>query len=182
MSHMTKKHVLALAAGALLLATTAASAGPVRDSVRMSANPDGVRQVHYKTSQVKKQRVLRHQALRARVNTVGYRNPLGLPFAAAAGAGTVAGAVIGGAANTAGAVIGGTTGVLTGYPYDPIYGGYAYAGPGHGSYALVPEASFGLGVDRGHSFYNGLGAPAPASQDNCAVDGGYGRRDYAIGC
>jgi hypothetical protein len=59
-------------------------------------------------------------------------------------------------------VVGGTAAALTGYPYNP------YSDSAYGSYAYAPPAagSFGLST-------------APASQDSCAIDAGYGRLDYS---
>lgn len=108
---------------------------------------------------------------------------LDAPFAAVEGVGVATGAALAGA----GAVIGGTTAAVTGYPYwsTNAYGSYGYAPGAYGSYAYAPGAyppgpNYGWAADRGHQYYNG--AAAPASQDNCAVDGGYGRLDYSIAC
>jgi hypothetical protein len=70
----------------------------------------------------------------------------GLPFAAAAGAGAVAGSIVGG-----------TVGALTGYPYgayasDP-YGAYAYQGYGR----TDPYVSGGVHTSTGHPIYNSQG-------------------------
>ena len=177
----TNKHVVALAAaGALMLgATSISSAAPARsDTAAKAAGFAGTTHVRYRS----------HRPIRAQAARPQAWNPLALPFAAAAGAGTVAGALVGN-----------TTAAVTGYPYYG-YGSYPYDGyrsyasaPGYpyntygdayGSYAYAPGAygGVGLGRDIGHSTYNGIGSTAPASQDNCAVDAGYGRRDYAIGC
>lgn len=116
---------------------------------------------------------------------------LDAPFAAVEGVGAATGAALAGA----GAVIGGTAAAVTGYPYwsTNAYGSYGYAPRAYGSYAYAPGyayapsayapgpyQSYGWAADRGHQYYNG--AAAPASQDNCAVDGGYGRLDYSIAC
>lgn|SRR5262245_2706628 len=111
---------------------------------------------------------------------------LDAPFAAVEGVGAATGAALAGA----GAVIGGTTAAVTGYPYwsANAYGGHygnPYAPAAYGSYAYTPGAYapgpyYGWAADRGHQYYNG--AAAPASQDNCAVDGGYRRLDYSIAC
>jgi hypothetical protein len=105
---------------------------------------------------------------------------LDAPFAAVEGVGATTGAALAGA----GAVIGGTTAAVTGYPYwsTNAYGSYGYAPNAYGSYAYAPGAYApgpysGWAADRGHQYYNG--AAAPASQDNCAIDGGYGRLDYS---
>jgi hypothetical protein len=101
---------------------------------------------------------------------------------------------VGAGLGTAGAIVGGTTAAVTGYPYGAygnygyaprsVYGGYAYA-PGYANapdyrYAPGSYGSFGFAPDIGNGYYNGFAAPA--SQDNCAVDAGYGRRDYAVAC
>lgn len=174
---LTKKHALALAAaGVVALSTTSLSAAPVLTNTASvkAANDTGLTQVRYK----------RH---RTHVRTQQFsRNwtPFDAPAAAVAGAGAIAG----GALATTGAIVGGTTAAVTGYPYGPYaysghgygagaYNSYAYAPEGYGAYAYAPG---GLGADRGHQFYNGNAAPA--SQDNCAVDGGYGRLDYSAAC
>jgi hypothetical protein len=168
MHDMTKKHVLALvAATAMVLGGTSLSSA--RDSVKKS----GMKRSHH-AMQV--QRNGWNQGWQARTD-----NPLTWPFAAAQGAGAAAGAIVGGTA----AAVGGTVGAATGYPYNGYpyggYGSYAYA-PGYessGSYSYAPG---GFARDIGHSYYNGFGSPAPASQDNCAVDAGYGRKDYSLAC
>jgi hypothetical protein len=199
---MTKKHVLAaVAAGALALGTTSLSAAPIASgtSVKAAAS-DGVTQVRYKKNQA------RHHAMRTRNWNGAYaRNwngryarswngghrwsqwgPFGLPFAAAEGAVGLGAAAVGAGLGTAGAIVGGTTAAVTGYPYAGYpygaYGTYRYAPSAYGSYAYAPGryGSFAFAPDRGHGFYNGFAAPA--SQDNCAVDGGYGRLDYAVAC
>jgi hypothetical protein len=193
---MTKKHVLAVAAaGALAFGATSLSAAPIASGTAVkSAASDGVTQVKYKKHQA------RHHAMRAGNWNGGYaRNsnsgrdwsqlgPLGLPFAAAEGAVGLGAAAVGAGLGTAGAIVGGTTAAVTGYPYSGYpygaYGSYAYA-PGYPNapaYGYAPGAygSFGFAPDIGHGYYNGFAAPA--SQDNCAVDGGYGRRDYSLAC
>jgi hypothetical protein len=193
---MTKKHVLAAAAaGALALGATSLSAAPIASGTALkSAAPDGVTQVKSKKHQA------RHHAMRARHWDGGYaRNwnsgnnwsqwgPFGLPFAAAEGAVGLGAAAVGAGLGTAGAIVGGTTAAVTGYPYAGYpygaYGSYAYA-PGYAKapdyrYAPGSYGSFGFAPDIGHGYYNGFAAPA--SQDNCAVDGGYGRRDYSVAC
>jgi len=195
---MTKTHVLAaVAAGAVMVGATSLSAAPLaaNGTALRSAAPDGVTQVKYKKHRA------RHHAMRTgnwngayAGNWNGARDwsrggPFGLPFAAAEGAAGLGAAAVGAGLGTAGAIVGGTTAAVTGYPYSGYpygtYGSYAYApGYAYGSYAYAPGTygSFGLAPDIGHSYYNGFGSPAPASQDNCAVDGGYGRRDYSIAC
>jgi hypothetical protein len=192
----TTKHVLAAAAaGALALGATSLSAAPIAsDTALKSAASDGVTQVKYKKHQA------RHHAMRARNWNGGYaRNwnsgrdwsqwgPFGLPFAAAEGAVGLGAAAVGAGLGTAGAIVGGTTAAVTGYPYSGYpygaYGSYAYA-PGYANapaYGYAPGAygRFGLAPDIGHGYYNGFAAPA--SQENCAVDAGYGRRDYSLAC
>ncbi|MFL4968796.1 MAG: hypothetical protein ACJ8EU_08730 [Xanthobacteraceae bacterium] len=184
---MTKKHVLAtVAAGALMLGATSLSAAPITSgaSVKPAAS-DGVTQVKYKKHQA------RHHAMRARSWNGGGEwsqwGPLGLPFAAAEGAVGLGTAAVGAGLGTAGAIVGGTTAAVMGYPYSGYpygaYGSYGYAPRDvYGSYAYAPGPyrSFGFAPDIGHGYYNGFAAPA--SQDNCAVDGGYGRRDYSVAC
>ena len=169
---LNKKHVLAIATGgALMLAASPLVAAPVLSNTAAvkNADTDGITQVRYK-----------HRKTHARLQSQNWQNagPFGLPFAAAAGAGAIAG----GALATTGAIVGGTTAAVTGYPYGP----YAYSpyGNAYGSYAYAPEygayAAYGyngLSRDIGNGYYN-YGA-APASQENCAVDGGYGRLDYS---
>jgi hypothetical protein len=196
---MTKKHVLAAAAaGALALGATSLSAAPAAAGTALkSAASDGVTQVKYKKHQA------RHHAMRARNWNSGRDwsqwGPFGLPFAAAEGAIGLGTAAVGAGLGTAGAVVGGTTAAVTGYPYSGYpyghYGSYAYApGGAYGSYAYAPGyanapdyryapgsyGSFGFARDIGHGYYNGFAAPA--SQDNCAVDAGYGRLDYSVAC
>jgi hypothetical protein len=185
---MTKKHVLAAAAaGALMVGATSLSAAPLTSSgtALKSATSDGVTQVKYRKHQA------RHHAMRTR-NWNGGQNwsqwgPLGLPFAAAEGAVGLGAAAVGAGLGTAGAIVGGTTAAVTGYPYSGYpyghYGSYAYAPGGvYERYAYAPRAygTFGFAPDIGHGYYNGF--TAPASQDNCAVDAGYGRLDYAVAC
>ena len=81
------------------------------------------------------------------------------------------------------ATVGGTAAALTGHPYGPYgtYGSYAQV-PGYDAYGSYNGAPGGFARDIGHSYYNGFGSPAPASQDNCAVDAGYGRKDYSLAC
>jgi hypothetical protein len=164
-----KKHALALAAAsAMALGATSLSAAPVLTNTASvkAASADGMTQVRYK-----------HHRTHVRGGQSQNWGPFGVPFAAAAGAGAIAG----GALATTGAIVGGTTAAVTGYPYGPYansgYGAYAYAPDAYGSYAYAPG---GLARDIGHGYYNGVAAPA--SQDSCAVDGGYGRLDYAVGC
>jgi hypothetical protein len=198
MKMLDKKHVLAcMAAGAVALGATSLSATPVSASQTAvkAAAPDGVSQAKYrKHRNVRAQHVRdwrgQHYARDWRGQQVdAFGNPITWPFAAAAGAATAAGTIVGGtlagAGTATGAIIGGTAAALTGnpygyhpYAYDP-YGSYAYApGPdGAFDYAYAPQ---GLGVDIGHSYYNGFGSRAPASSDNCAVDAGYGRKDYSL--
>ena len=170
MHDVTKKHVLALvAAGAMVLGGTSLSTA--RDSTKKS----NMKRSHH-AMQV--QRDGWNQSWQAQAN------PLSWPFAAAEGAGLAAGAIVGGTA----AAVGGTAAALTGqpyygHPYYPYgtYGSYAYA-PGHDAYGAYAAAPSGFARDIGHSYYNGFGSPAPASQDNCAVDAGYGRKDYSLAC
>jgi hypothetical protein len=172
---LNKKHALALVAASFVAlgATSSLSAAPVLGNTAAvkAANEDGLTQVRY----------TRH---RTHIRTQQFsRNwsPLDVPGAAVAGAGAIAG----GALATTGAILGGTTAAITGYPYGysgygfgaRAYNSYGYAPGGYGAYAYAPG---GLAVDRGHQFYNGYAAPA--SQDNCAVDGGYGRLDYSAAC
>jgi hypothetical protein len=159
---LNKKHILAVAAaGAVAFGATSLSAAPVLTNTAAikAADADTMTQVRYKRHRT------HHRVLRQSQNW----GVFGAPFAAAAGAAAVTGAVVGG-----------TTAALTGYPY--AYGPYAY-GPyaydAYGSYAYAPNG-LGWSPDIGHRYYNG--AAAPASQDNCAVDGGYGRLDYAVAC
>jgi len=163
---LNKKHVLAVAAGgALMLAASPLMAAPVLSNAAAvkNADTDGITQVRYK-----------HRKSQARLQQQNWQGagPFGLPFAAAAGAGAVAG----GALATGGAIVGGT---VTGYPYGP-YASYPY-GNGYGAYAYAPNGygygGYGFSNDIGHGYYNG--SAAPASQDNCAVDAGYGRLDYS---
>jgi hypothetical protein len=167
---LNKKHVLAVAAASVMAfgatSFSAASAMPQSAGAR-AAKTHGMTQVHYK----------RH---RTHLRSEQSRN-WGGPF----GAATVPGAVVGGALATTGAIVGGTlatTGAIvggtTGYPYGPYAGGYAYAPQGYGAYAYAPGGY--VSRDIGNGYYNGV--TAPASQDSCAGDGGYGRLDYAIGC
>lgn len=203
MHDVTKKRVLAAAAaGAMMLgATQLSSAESMRGTFR------GKSELSAASKHVKHVRSHRYVTERAPVyGSPRWQNagPLALPFAAVEGAGAVAGAAIG----TAGAIVGGTTAAVTGGPYAGYpfgyagypygynsYNSYAYAPNGYNSYAYAPGAygaydayaaypagGYGLSRDIGHSFYNGVGSPAPASQDNCAVDGGYGRKDYSIAC
>jgi hypothetical protein len=170
MHDMTKKHVLALvAAGALVLGGTS-----------LSTARDGVKKSSMKRSH--------HAAMQQHGWNNGWHahaaNPLSWPFAAAEGAGLAAGAIVGGTA----AAVGGTASALTGqpyygHPYYPYgsYGSYAQA-PGYDGYGSYNYAPGGFARDIGHSYYNGFGSPAPASQDNCAVDAGYGRKDYSVAC
>ena len=122
-----------------------------------------------------------------------------MPFAAAEGAIGLGTAAVGAGLGTAGAVVGGTTAAVTGYPVQRLslrslwqlclcaggaYGSYAYA-PGYANapdyrYAPGSYGSLGFARDIGHGYYNGFAAPA--SQDNCAVDAGYGRLDYSVAC
>lgn len=204
---MTKKHVFAAAAGALMLGTTALSAAPMQSNGTLEQGASsGATKVHDRTH-----RTMRHHASRSREGVraadmnqayqgqwdnrtyQGQWGPFGLPFAAAQGAAELGTAAVGAGLGTAGAVVGGTVGALTGYPYGyGAYGSYGYVpGDSYASYGYAPGAygyapgssgSVGLGRDIGHSYYNGFGSPAPASQDNCAVDGGYGRKDYSVAC
>lgn len=178
---MLKKHVITLAAaGAMALGATAVSAAPVRSNAASlkAAHADGMTQVNYKRHRAHA-RV--HQSQNWRVQrSQNWNGPFGAPFAAAAGVGAVTGAIVGGALSTTGAIVGGTTAAVTGYPNGyGAYGSYAYAPDPYGSYAYAP-GPYGVSRDIGNGYYNGFAAPA--SQDNCAGDGGYGRRDYAIGC
>jgi len=191
MPNLVKKHVLIATAGALMLGTSAVSATGIRPNDSSTATVTRHRTHH----------AMRHYGVRARgvaradryaPGYAAYPGPLGLPFAAAQGAVDLGTAPVGAGLGAAGAVVGGTTSALTGNPYGYYgyygYGNYPYGS--YGSYAYAPEygyapgsyGSVGLGRDIGHSYYNGFGSPAPASQDNCAGDGGYGRKDYAIGC
>jgi hypothetical protein len=165
MHGMTKKHVLALvAASAMVLGSTSLSTA--RDGVKKS----GMKRSH-------------HVAMQQHGWNSGWQaqaaNPLSWPFAAVEGAGLAAGAIVGGTAAT----VGGTAAALTGHPYGPYgtYGSYAQA-PGYDAYGSYNDAPGGFARDIGHSYYNGFGSPAPASQDNCAVDAGYGRKDYSLAC
>jgi len=173
MPNLAKKHVLALAAaGTMMLGATSLPAAPIQsDGTALKAtDSNGVTRTH------QGQRITRHHAARvkdqARVQE-GNQNywsrnwgPFGLPFAAAEGLAT-----------TTGAIVGGTTAAVTGYPYAPYAYHRPYARDAYGSYAYAPE---GLARDIGHAYYNYDGSPAPASQDTCAVDGGYGRKDYSM--
>jgi hypothetical protein len=179
---LNKKTMLACAASAgVAFGATSLSAQPMayngsQTGLRTEAGA-GRTQMRYRTHR-KHARVHQRQGFVAQP-----RQSYGLldaPFAAIEGVGVATGAALAGA----GAVIGGTTATVTGYPYwsTNAYGSYAYALGAYGSYAYAPGPyqSDGLTVDRGHQFYNG--AAAPASQDNCAVDAGYGRLDYSIAC
>jgi len=195
---MTKKLVLvAAAAGALAVGAAPSTAAPVHaDSTAIKAAPGGVTQVHYQKHRTVRHQVLRERGRNAAAQTWGPNaavqtwGPAGLPFAAAEGAVELGAAAVGTGLGIAGNVVGGTAAALTGtrygygaygtYDYAPgAYGSYAYA-PGYAGYGYAPAS--GLGHDIGHSYYNGSGSPAPASQDNCAVDGGYGRKDYSLAC
>lgn len=162
---LNKKHILAFAAaGAMALGATSVSAAPVLTGTTAirAANTDGMTQVRYKRQKTQ------HRVLQQSQN----RDLLGAPVAAAAGTAAVTGAVVGG-----------TAAALTGYPYAYdvyAYSRYPYGAYGSYAYAPAPTATFGLAPDIGHRYYNGFAAPA--SQDNCAVDGGYGRLDYSVGC
>lgn len=172
---LNKKHALALAAASVIAlgATSSLSAAPVLTNTASvkAANQDGLTQVRYKghRTHVRTQRQSRNWG------------PFDVPGAAVAGTG----AIVGGALAATGAIVGGTTAAVTGYPYGynrygyapGAYDSYAYAPEGYGAYGYAPG---GLSVDRGHQFYNGNAAPA--SQANCAVDGGYGRLDYGAAC
>jgi hypothetical protein len=206
MINMTKTHVLAaVAAGALALGAPSLSAAPMASGTAVkSATSDGVTQVKSKKHQA------RHHSMRVRSSDSYARSwngrqdwsqwgPFGLPFAAAEGAIGLGTAAVGAGLGTAGAIVGGTTAAVTGYPYTGYpygaYGRYGYApGDVFGSYAYAPGyanapatryapgsyGSFGFAPDIGHGYYNGFAAPA--SQDNCAVDAGYGRLDYSAAC
>ena len=167
---LNKKHMLTLAAAsAMALGASSLSAAPVLSNnvALKDASADGITQVRYKHRKS-------HARLRQSQDWQA-AGPFGAPFAAAAGVGAATGAVVGGALSTAGAVVGGVTGYPYGpYAYDNAYGSYAYAPNGYG------YGGYGLSTDIGHAYYNG--GAAPASQDNCAVDGGYGRRDYSAAC
>jgi hypothetical protein len=191
-----KKTTLACAtAVGLALGATSLSAQPL-DYTGSQTGPRtetgvGSTPMRYKTHR-KHARVQRHVRAHQRHGYLAQpRQSYGLldaPFAAVEGVGAATGAALAGA----GAVIGGTTAAVTGYPYwsannyGGSYGGnYGYAPSPYGSYAYAPGAYasgpyYGWAADRGHQYYNG--AAAPASQDNCAVDGGYGRLDYSIAC
>jgi hypothetical protein len=179
---LNKKHALALAAASVIAlgATSSLSAAPVLTNTASvkAANHDGLTQVRYKghRTHVRMQRQSRNWS------------PFDVPGAAVAGAG----AISGGALATTGAIVGGTTAAVTGRPWPHAYSGYGYAPGAYNSYAYAPEgygayayapgpyAPGGFARDLGHQYYNG--AAAPASQDNCAVDGGYGRLDYGAAC
>jgi len=160
---LNKKHVLAIAAGgAMMLGASPLMAAPVVTGTAAikAANTDGITEVRHK-----------HHKTHARVHqSRNWQNagPFGAPFAAAAGVGAATGAIVGG---------------VTGYPYGGYgaYGGYPYGpyGNAYGSYAYAPGpyGAYGLSRDIGNGYYNYRAAPA--SQDNCAVDGGYGRLDYS---
>jgi hypothetical protein len=180
MTLITKKHVLAAAAaGALAFGASSLSAAPMQShgAAFNAATSDGVTHVHYKKH--KAQHRVMHQR---NWNAANAQDPglLGVPFAAAQGAVGLGAAAVGTGLGIAGDVVGGTAAAVTGYPY---YGSYGYA---PGAYAYAPGYAYGggpawgLSPDIGHSYYNGVGAPA--SQDNCAVDAGYGRRDYSAAC
>src|SRR5919198_5042924 len=162
---LIKKHVLAFAAaGAVAFGATSVPAAPVLTNTAAVKTPgaDGITQVRLKKHKLS-HRVQQSQDL----------GPFGLPFAAAAGAGAATGAAIAGAGTVSGALIGGTTAAVTGYPYWPY-------GDAYGSYAYAPAPYASFGWSAGHGYYNSFAAPA--SQDNCAVDGGYGRLDYGVAC
>jgi hypothetical protein len=209
MKMLDKKHVLAcMAAGAVALGATSLSATSVSagQTAIKAATPDGTQVKYRKHRNVRAQHVRdwrgQHHVRDWRAQQVdAFGNPITWPFAAAAGAATTAGTIVGGtlagAGTATGAIIGGTAAALTGnpygyhpYAYDP-YGSYAYA-PGtysapYGNASAYSDGAFdyayppqGLGVDIGHSYYNGFGSGAPASSDNCAVDAGYGRKDYSL--
>jgi hypothetical protein len=174
---LSKKHVLAAAAASIMaLGATSLSAAPLmsHSAGARTANSHGMTQVHYKRHRTH----LRMQQLSRNWS------PFDAPAAAVAGAGAIAG----GALATTGAIVGGTTAAVSGYPYGPYtYGGYGYAPNGYGAYAYAPGAyapgGYATGAyarDIGNGYYNGNAAPA--AQDSCAGDGGYGRLDYAIGC
>ena len=181
MPNMTTKHALVAAtAGTMMLGVTSLSAAPIQsDGTALKAtDSNGVTRTHYRA-----QRIPRHHAARvkdearlqnwnqnySRAQNWNQNNwtrnwgPFGLPFAAAEGL-----------AATTGAIVGGATAAVTGYPYGPYAYHNPYARDAYGSYAYAP----GWGRDIGHAYYNG--SAAPASQDNCAVDGGYGRKDYSM--
>jgi hypothetical protein len=172
---LNKKHALALAAASVIAlgATSSLSAAPVLTNTASvkAANDDGVTQVRYKHHRTH----IRGQQLWTQQQSQNW-GPFDAPAAAVAGAGAIAG----GALATTGAIVGGTTAAVTGYPYG--YGSYAYAPNAYGAYAYAPGpySPGGFARDIGHQYYNG--AAAPASQDNCAVDGGYGRLDYSAAC
>lgn len=186
---MTKKHVLAAAATTVLIvgATPLSAASIHRDGTAMTAGRSGVANMDNRTYRA----ASRQRNFRAAQSQNG--GPLGAPLTAAQGIGTAA-------AGTGLAIAGGAAATAAGYRYGyPAYGGAAYgppaygdayASPGYRRAAYVPSGAYSsyayspavLSTDIGHSFYNGFGSPAPASQDNCAVDGGYGRRDYSAAC
>ncbi|HKA71167.1 MAG TPA: hypothetical protein VKE26_05140 [Xanthobacteraceae bacterium] len=180
---LNKKHVLAIAAGgAMMLGASPLIAAPVPSGTAAlkAANADGITEVRYK------HRKPHHKSQARLMQNWRHAGPTGAPYAAAAGVGAATGAVVGGALATTGAVVGGATGYPYGYGYPYRYGYGAYAsnpygayGNAYNSYAYAPGAygAYGLSRDIGNGFYN-YGA-APASQDNCAVDGGYGRLDYS---
>jgi hypothetical protein len=179
--NMTKKHVLALAAaGTMVLGATSLSSA--EDIFYNSGGVSPTTAYNEVTPRKAQRAKYRHSRdLRARQDWRAQSdNPLTWPFAAAAGA-----------VGTAGAIVGGAASVLPGYyPYSgysrEAYGSYAYAPGAHdgayGAQASYPYAPGGVSRDIGHSYYNGFGSQAPASSDNCAVDAGYGRKDYSVAC
>jgi len=178
MRNMTKKHVLALtAAGAVIAgATSLPAASPASARGVKSTDAAAAMPMRHRTHRVAHRSTIRTQnGLAAGAQNAETAANLGSE--AAIGGGTVSGPVIGG---TAAAVTGYPYGTY-GYPY--AYGAYArypYGGLGYGAYGSYASApGYGFARDIGHNAYNGIGAPEPASQDNCAIDGGYGRKDYS---
>jgi len=170
MPDMTTKHALAVAtAGTMMLGATSLSAAPIQsDGAALKAGDSGLTRVQSRTHHTARHRAARVKD-QASVQDWGRNDsgqnwgPFGLPFAAAEGIGAATGAIIAGG-----------TAAVTGYPYGPYAYHNPYARDAYGSYAYAP----GWGRDIGHAYYNG--SAAPASQDNCAVDGGYGRKDYSM--
>jgi len=186
-TNMSMKHVLAAAAaGALIIGAAPLSAGPLHQDVTAmkAAASNSITNVHYRTYRKSQARVTRGRNWNA-------AGPLALPSAAAGGAVGLGAAAVGTGLGIASGVVGGTAAAVTGYPYgyasygNPYgaYGAYGYAPDAYGSYAYSPgynsAPGFVGGRDIGHSYYNGFGSPEPASQDNCAVDAGYGKKDYS---
>ena len=198
MRNMTKKHVLALtAAGAVIAgATSLPAASPASARGVKSTDAAAAMPMRHRTHRVAHRSTIRTQnglaagaqnADNWNAQSLNQPRSAGWPAATAANLGSEA--AIGGG-TVSGPVIGGTAAAVTGYPYgtygypyaNGAYARYPYGGYGaYRSYAYAPEyaASAGFARDIGHSAYNRIGAPEPASQDNCAIDGGYGRKDYS---